>query len=89
MKNFMSKLATFQKRWRTYVLFILLAASSQTACSHGAATNNSTMAANIYTELARHYWKNGYPVLAKERLQLALEQDPTYAPALALQKLWH
>ena len=42
---------------------------------------HNDMAAKIYTDLALHYWQQGYPALATDRAKLALQQTPNYAPA--------
>lgn len=42
---------------------------------------HNDMAAKIYTDLARYYWQQGYPILAADRARLALQQTPDYQPA--------
>lgn len=42
---------------------------------------HNDMAAKIYTDLALYYWQQGYPTLAMDRAELALQQSPNYQPA--------
>ncbi len=52
-------------------------------------TPQTDMAANIYTQLAHHYWQQGYKDIALDRLTLALQQKPDYAPAMELMQQIH
>lgn len=45
---------------------------------------HNNMAAKIYTDLAIYYWQQGYPALATDRANLALQQTPDYQPAIDL-----
>lgn len=69
--------------------FLLCSISLYGACSQiPKSSQDHHMAATIYTELAQYYWQNGYQSMARDRLMLALQQDPTYAKALLLQEQW-
>ena len=64
---------------------MLLIAGLLVACSMPTKqTAETDMAARIYTQLATHYWQQGYTDLARNRLALALQQTPDYLPAQQL-----
>ena len=64
---------------------IVLTAVLLTACSMPAKHKAQTdIAARIYTQLATHYWQQGYTDIALNRLALALQQSPDYLPAQKL-----
>ena len=59
--------------------------SLNTACSSlTQPTEQSELAARIYTQLANHYWQHGHRELALDRLSLALQQKPDFLPAQIL-----
>ena len=61
--------------------------SLNTACSSlTQPTEQSELAARIYTQLANHYWQHGHRELALDRLSLALQQKPDFLPAQSLLK---
>ena len=61
--------------------------SLNTACSSlTQPTEQSELAARIYTQLANHYWQHGHRELALDRLSLALQQKPDFLPAQMLLK---
>jgi Tfp pilus assembly protein PilF len=68
-------------------LCLLAMLSLNTACSSlTQPTEQSELAARIYTQLANHYWQHGHRELALDRLSLALQQKPDFLPAQMLLK---
>ncbi len=68
-------------------LCLLAMLSLNTACSSlTQPTEQSELAARIYTQLANHYWQHGHRELALDRLSLALQQKPDFLPAQVLLK---
>ena len=68
-------------------LCLLAILSLNTACSSlTQPTEQSELAARIYTQLAHHYWQHGHRELALDRLSLALQQKPDFLPAQVLLK---
>jgi Tfp pilus assembly protein PilF len=66
-------------------LCLLAILSLNTACSSlTQPTEESELAARIYTKLAHHYWQHGHTELALDRLSLALQQKPDFLPAQKL-----
>ena len=66
-------------------LCLLAILSLNTACSSlTQPTEQSELAARIYTQLAHHYWQHGHKELALDRLSLALQQKPGFKPAQML-----
>ena len=64
---------------------MLLTAGLLAGCSMPAKHKAQTdMAARIYTQLATHYWQQGYTDIALNRLALALQHTPDYLPAREL-----
>jgi Tfp pilus assembly protein PilF len=68
-------------------LCLLAMLSLNTSCSSlTQPTEQSELAARIYTQLANHYWQHGHRELALDRLSLALQQKPDFLPAQVLLK---
>lgn len=68
-------------------LCLLAILSLNNACSSlTQPTEESELAARIYTKLAHHYWQHGHRELALDRLSLALQQKPDFLPAQMLLK---